>query len=391
MRILFYDQFSLDYGGGGEIWLVNVAQRLARKGISVRVLTTSKVAPGVPLTSIVDMLPEKPRFRIVRLKSITSPLGFPIIKPTELPRFINCIKTSDVIYYIHALPFLEIPILWLSKFWLKKSIIAVYEGPLRPQKVLLRFIRLFTAKLMIKLGICDGHHVLNIADKKLLAGFGARNVRIIPNGTDISRFRRTQDDDSSTKFEVLFVGRLGHQKGFDIFCDIVPEVNSRMDTEERISFRVIGDGPMKTSLQELAKIHENVDHIPFVPNTEIPGYYSKASLLLAPYRYEGQPLAIVEAQACGVPVVASALPGIKEAVIDGETGSLVRNGRARDFVEPILHYYRIWSENPDQYRTIRAKARRNSIRFGWDRITDLVMEFITEIMAGSRSGVQETA
>ncbi len=381
MKILFYDQFSLKFGGGGEIWLINVAQRLAKRGIDIQILTTSKVVQNAGPVSITDILPEKQLFEVVELKSFTTPLGFPIIHLTELNKLLQRIATSDVIYYIHSIPLLEILILLVSKARFGNRIIAVYEGPLQPQKLLLRFIRLFTARLLIKLGTCDGHHVLNEADKRLLRSFGAQNVRVIPNGVDLSLFELASDQESGLPFQVLFVGRLSHQKGFDIFCDVVQKVNSEISATEAIRFVVIGSGELEAMLQDLAKTHTNIEHLPHVAHVKMPGHFSGANLLVAPYRYEGQPLAVLEAQACGLPVVATALPGIREAIVNNETGIVVSSGKAVDFVEPILNYYRMWSEDQVRYSTVRAKAREHSLRFSWDNITDRIVSFIEDIMA----------
>ncbi len=389
MKILFYDQFSLNFGGGGEIWLVNVAQHLAQRGCKVHVVTTEKIARGVKLADPADLLSERPLFQVTKLRSLTLPMGFPLIQPSELGTLLRRIAVSDVVYYIHGVPFLEIPLLLIAKALLGKTVIAVYEGPMRPQKYFLRLIRLLSARLMISLGVCDGHHVLNQTDRDLLVSFGAENVRIIPNGVDVSLFQQRGDNRRTGTFRVLFVGRLSYQKGFDTFCEVVSLVNAKMRASGRIRFTVIGSGPLVPRLRELARVHGNVNHFTYVPNKEMAEQYSKANLMFAPYRYEGQPLAIVEAQACGLPVVATALPGICETIIDGETGIVVRDGGPQNFVEPILRYYRIWSEDRSRYRTIRAEARNNSLRFSWDRITELMIQFIRDMTGGSKSRLPE--
>jgi glycosyltransferase involved in cell wall biosynthesis len=67
-----------------------------------------------------------------------------------------------------------------------------------------------------------------------------------------------------------------------------------------------------------------------VPHANLPDYYRAAKLLLAPlHGPEGQPLVLIEAMACGLPVVASAIEPVSEIVVDGESGALVRN-----FTEP---------------------------------------------------------
>ena len=381
MKVLFYNQFSFAFGGGGEIWLANVAQHLAKNGMDVTVVTSSKIDNRVKPASLAHLISEKPLFQSVQLRTFTLPLGFPIPYPDELPKLMRCLKSADVIYFLHEMPLVEIGALWYAKKMSHKKVIAVYEGPLVTQMAFLRYFTQAAAKVMIRLGIYDAHQVLNTADERLVSGLGARNVRVIPNGTDLRQFRPRVRQESNSVFEVLFVGRLSHQKGFDIFCDVVEKVNERLDPGKSVRFVVIGSGELETRLGALMRNQENIEHNPYIPHNEMSEYYARASMLLAPYRYEGHPLTIVEAQACGLPVIATALPGISETIIDKQTGVAVHSRNADDFVDPLLSYHDIWTENPHEFELIRAKARTNSLRFSWDRIGDRIMRFISDATA----------
>ena len=384
MNILFYDQFRLQYGGGGEVWLAHVAQNLARLGMNVQVATTSKTVPEAEGASLSDLLSDPPLFGVTRLESVTMPLGLPFILPGQLPIFLRLLQDADVVYYIHGSPFFEIPLLLLAKKALRKRVIAVYEGPLRPQKALLRLIRLLTARLLILLGIPDGHHVLNRADATLLRRLGGRNVRIIPNGTDLTGPRRSPGVHSPSGFNVLFVGRLGHQKGFDLFLALVPLLEAEIG-KDRVIFTVIGRGPMEPELKQAAREHGNLIHVPYVPHKNMADYYADAHLFVAPYRYEGQPLTVVEAQAAGLPVVATNLAGIEETLRDNETGALVPPEDIEDFSKAVLHYYDLWQRNPALYDAISEKARKQAKQFSWSIVSEQILEFIRDTMSSEKA------
>ncbi len=113
-----------------------------------------------------------------------------------------------------------------------------------------------------------------------------------------------------------FVGRLSHEKGPDLFCEIAR--TSGADVE----WHVYGDGPMRRSLEASAGsracFHGIVENMSTV--------WPTLGALLMPSRFEGLPLAALEAMGHGVPVIASRVGGVPQLVRDGETGFTFESG-----------------------------------------------------------------
>lgn len=121
-----------------------------------------------------------------------------------------------------------------------------------------------------------------------------------------------QPPNTPLPLSIGFVGRLSHEKAPDLFCEIARRV------KPGIEWHIWGDGPMRAELEEkfgdIVRFHGIVADI-------IPALAS-IGLLLMPSRYEGLPLAALEALSAGVPVLASAVGGVPNVVVHGRTGWL---------------------------------------------------------------------
>jgi glycosyltransferase involved in cell wall biosynthesis len=98
--------------------------------------------------------------------------------------------------------------------------------------------------------------------------------------------------------------------------------------------------------------------------SDVPDLLASFDVFAFPSRFEGLCVAVIEAQAAGVPVVATAVGGIRETVVDGETGFLVPVGDAEALADRILRVL----EHPDEARRLADEARRRVRAFSEERM-----------------------
>jgi D-inositol-3-phosphate glycosyltransferase len=186
----------------------------------------------------------------------------------------------------------------------------------------------------------------------------------------------------------LFLGRLQPLKGPDVAIRAVAEAR-RLDPEgtEDLTLAVVGgpsgaDGPGYVDrLHRLASEEGIGDRVRFLaprPHEGLAAVYSAADVLLMPSRSESFGLAALEAQACGVPVVAAAVGGLRSVVAGGRGGFLVPGH------EPVAHAERLVQilGEPDLAARLSVGAREHALGFSWDLTVAGVLDAYAELIPG---------
>jgi alpha-maltose-1-phosphate synthase len=226
-------------------------------------------------------------------------------------------------------------------------------------------------------------------------------VRIIPNGIDVEQYRFTPETAALDKAGipkglpyVLFVGRITRQKGIIHLVRAIKHLAPGLgvvllagqpDTPE------IGD-EMKQGIAEIQQSREHVYWIPeMVSKQDAIQFYSHARVFCCPSIYEPFGIINLEAMACGAPVVASAVGGIKEVVIPEETGILIsfeqQSEAPFEAVDPerfarelAAGINRVAGDPALRERMSVAGRRRAEENYSWTSIAERVQELYGEVV-----------
>jgi glycosyltransferase involved in cell wall biosynthesis len=168
---------------------------------------------------------------------------------------------------------------------------------------------------------------------------------ILPNCVDLNHFQPQQRDVmlaeryglQSSKV-ILTMGRLESQeryKGFDEVIDVMPPLLKRFPN---LKYLIVGDGPDRSRLEAKATalgVSDNVIFTGYIPESEKVAHYNLADAYVMPSMGEGFGIVLIEAAACGVPVVGSQADGSREALLDGRLGRLVDPRQPNELIEAV--------------------------------------------------------
>src|SRR5262249_21757029 len=145
---------------------------------------------------------------------------------------------------------------------------------------------------------------------------------------------------------------------------------------------IVGRGDAVPSLQERARqlgLDDAVEFRGFVDEAEKVALYRAARVFVNPSEKEGWGLTVIEANACGTPVVASDSPGLRDSVRQDETGFLVPHGDVGAFADAVIRVLR----DDDTWRRLRTGAIEWAEQFRWDAVTDEVEAVIQRAASGA--------
>jgi len=216
-----------------------------------------------------------------------------------------------------------------------------------------------------------------------LYGVERAKIRIVPNGVDPQRFRPFESCKKikhqigiDSKLCVLFVGRLIPRKGLAYLIEAAKHVvKERRET----AFVIVGNGPLKKHLvAQLEKLDlaSNFVFLGDVNEKLLPALYNCADVFAFPSIQEGQGIALLEAQATAKPVVAFDVGGVHEAVLNNETGYLVKPN-SRELADVLLRLLSNFSLREKMGTKGREFVSNN---YSWDVCARRMLEVYREAL-----------
>lgn len=393
------DQPGAGDAGGMNVYIVEVSRRLAARGIAVEIFTR---ATSSDLPAVVEMSPE------VTVRHVTAG-PYEGLGKDDLPAQL-CAFTSGVLraeaqhepgYYdlIHSHYWLSGQVGWLARDrWgvplihsahtlakVKNALLADGDLPEPRARVIGEEQVVAEADQLVASTAQEAQDLIS------LYGADPDRVHTVAPGVDLARFRpgdrtaaRAGLGLPADAIVLLFVGRIQPLKAPDVLLRAAAEMLAD-DPGLRARLRVVVVGaPSGTGLEEpehlqhLAGTLGIADLVRFdrpVPPEALADYYRAADLCVVPSHNESFGLVALEAQACGTPVVAAAVGGLRTAVADGVSGLLVPGH------DPVHYASAVRAAlDPSRYGGLSAGAVRHASSFSWDRTADELLGAYAEAM-----------
>ncbi len=221
-------------------------------------------------------------------------------------------------------------------------------------------------------------------------------IEVIPCGTDTTNFRLTSKTHARAKLKldsrekiILYVGRFDERKGIETLVRAFALLRNERNLEN-LKLLIVGgssvnmpDGEEKKRIEHIVNdlgVQESTIFVGRIGHDILPLYYTAADVCVIPSHYEPFGLVAIEAMACGVPVVASNVGGLKFTIIPEETGLLVEPKDIEAFANGIhrILFDELW------VRKMRKQASANvNQRFSWTGVTIQLSELYRHVLARS--------
>jgi glycosyltransferase involved in cell wall biosynthesis len=215
------------------------------------------------------------------------------------------------------------------------------------------------------------------------AVFPSTPQHVVYNGVDTKRFQPASQTticghDFRDRFVVGCVARISEEKGIDFLVDtflqhnlqqqgvtlvIAGEIRRDKRAEERTRFA-------QTILEKAAHSNGTIILLDEIPYHDIHQLYHVSDICIQPSRREALGLSILEAMACGRPVIGTRVGGIPELIRDSQEGFLVPFGETGTLAQQILSY----KKSSSQLATHATAARRRAKAFAWDVVAEQLRE-----------------
>ncbi len=194
-----------------------------------------------------------------------------------------------------------------------------------------------------------------VRDELIESGIKPSLIATIPNGIDLPPYLSVSKRESPRRAPLVgTVARLHESKALDVFLDAAKLV---LASEPSARFIIGGTGPMEEVLK--AKIRElRMEPYIKMPGfvADVPGFLSELDVYVLSSDHEGIGLAVLEAMAAGLPVVATAVGGVPEAVVDGQTGFLIPPRQPKALAQAIVRML----VDPDMATTMGNAGRQRA-------------------------------
>jgi glycosyltransferase involved in cell wall biosynthesis/peptidoglycan/xylan/chitin deacetylase (PgdA/CDA1 family) len=351
---------------GIERYYEELGSRLAARGHSVVAYCRPHFAPDAPVYRGLEVR-RLPTVRAKHLETIVHSL---------LATFDVCFRRVDLVQF-HALG--SSPLSWIPRLAGKRTVVSVrgldwQRGKWgRVARAYLRFCEWTSVYCPDATAV-----VSRTLQRHFEARFG-RPVRYIPNGVAPTELRppdgiRRWGLESHGYF--LYAGRLSPEKGLDVL------IEAHRDLRGPRLVLAGGSSYSEVYMEHLrASAGEGTIFTGFLTGGDLAEVYSNALAFVLPSRMEGLSVALLEALAYGLPVIASDIPENRE-LVDQCGGYLFRLDDVRD----LRRLLQSVAASPQEARRTGERARRQvQAEFDWERIADDTVEFYRKVMTGSRA------
>src|SRR5918997_6788365 len=391
--------------GGMNVYIRELACHLAQQGLPIDIFTrrtdldtpeVREICPGVNVIAVTAGPPE--------------PIGkndlFPLLPEFAEQMALYSVRAGVRYDVVHAHYWLSGWVAELARRYWETPFVQMFHTTAHMKNAVAEHadretdLRLQTEKRLLTLA--DGIIAANPDERADLIwrmGVPTEKVCTIPPGVDLELFQPRSRASSRSEIGigpderiVLFVGRIDPIKGIDTLIDAAEIMLSTRSVEPAPTFLIVGGdlGPDGAPVGPLADVANSIERrgiaasfrlVGSQPQDQLPVFYAAADVVAVPSRYESFGLVAVEALACGKPVVASRVGGLRFTIDEGTTGFLVKPQSPPALAEALEQIL-----TDETLRAGMSAAARPSVaRYDWSNVARQVKHVYGRLAEGHRA------
>ncbi len=366
--VLNWQDIRNPLGGGAEVHLHEIFSRLAARGHRITLFCSA--FPGVPAEENIDGI------RVLRQGSRN------LFNYSVYPRYRSQFRREKydvVVDDLNKIPFftplfVREPLVGIVHHLFGRSIFKEASLPAAlyvygAEQAALRVYRNVPVAVVSE----------STKQEMIAHGFQPEGLRIVSNAIDHAVYRQVPVALASGPI-IGYLGRIKKYKSVDHLLKAFPIIRKDHPAATLV---VVGDGDARPELERQAHelgIADAVRFTGFVSPEEKVHWLNRMDLVVNPSAKEGWGLTVIEANACGTPVVASDVPGLRDSVLDGDTGLLYEYGNVEQIAEKVSLVLR-----DDHLRMrLKASAVEWAGRFTWEHSADRMEEMLKGAVEAGR-------
>lgn len=374
MRVALVTEFYYPHLGGVTEHVHNLAKRLISLGHHAIIITSLMASAGDGADALESAANESMVRRIGTSRVVYSAGSFArVTTGFDLRGQIRLLLEREQIEIVHvhgglapvlglvapsAAAELGLPVVATFHSWFRRSALCrIFRRPLQ------RRLDQHAAAIAVSQPVVDAHSRYFDAD-----------WQIIPNGVDTDFFRPSSPATTDHHHpQLLFLGRLDPRNGLDTVLNAMPMVLTRFP-DARLT--VAGDGPLRPLYQRMASsLGRHVSFIGSV-NGDRPAHFSRADLYLCPTTKASFGVTLLEAMACGTPIVASDITGFRELVSGGEEAVLAPMRDPAYWAETLVSLL----GNEAHRRRMGQAGLAKAAGYSWPRVTERILQVYRRVL-----------
>ncbi len=212
----------------------------------------------------------------------------------------------------------------------------------------------------------------------------SKEIFITPFGVDTEKFKNLNIEKKENEITIGIVKTLTEKYGIEYLIKAIKELENILDIEnyKKIRLLIYGKGELKNKLEDLTKelqIEDKVIFKGYISNEDVPKALNEMDIFVVPSILDSESfgVAAVEAMACEVPVIVSDVDGLKEVVVNNETGFVIPKKSPKEIANKI----KILIENNDIVKKFKKNARDRVLKlYDWNKNVENMIKIYKELL-----------